>query len=237
MKARPLTYAEVIDGVMHILRNAENLISEAKLLYEANRIPRAYTLSHLAREELAKIPMLFRVGAQILAGTTPDWRNFWKRFRDHKAKIRNDLVVQAVATSSVIGDAAPELLEVMVATVDLRNDRKNNSLYVSFSDTGFASPDEAITAEVAARTIHLAEYTYLDALPHLETLRHLSTLPQSHLREGLNQVERFLNGVDPKKRMNALFMFAAMVRSAVQKRAESLGDEQNGPTGDGNDAP
>ena len=60
-----VTVDELLIGGSKALANAQDLLSDARLLLENSRIARAYALAQLAQEELGKIPMLYRIAAEI----------------------------------------------------------------------------------------------------------------------------------------------------------------------------
>lgn len=67
-----------IDDYIHaLLTNAESLIEEAAILFQNSFYARAFTLSHIAREELSKCLMLHAAGVKKLAGHPVDEKNLW----------------------------------------------------------------------------------------------------------------------------------------------------------------
>ena len=80
-----------------ILENSRELIEDAEVLLKENRFPRAFSLAHLACEEMAKLPMLARPSAEIIIGENVDWSKLNIRMRNHQYKIlgilMNDFLV------------------------------------------------------------------------------------------------------------------------------------------------
>jgi AbiV family abortive infection protein len=122
-----LTLKQLDDGIDAVLRNAASLIEEAKLLGQSGFHARAYALSHIAREEIAKTTMLYTAGLRILIDHPVDWCRLHKRLRDHNAKLTSDALVAFVNTPE-ISEGVP--LEVLLAGTKIRNKWKNDSLYV-----------------------------------------------------------------------------------------------------------
>lgn len=56
---------ELIDA---LLKNANSLINESKLLHNHGYYSRAFSLAHFAREELSKIVMLQAAGMKVIFG-------------------------------------------------------------------------------------------------------------------------------------------------------------------------
>ncbi len=71
---KPLTLEEIEDARKRTADTAMDHIGAAEALLVAGYPATSFFLSHAALEEIAKIPMLVRVGLDIVAGTTIDWR-------------------------------------------------------------------------------------------------------------------------------------------------------------------
>jgi AbiV family abortive infection protein len=139
------------------MANAKSLIEEASFLFRSGFHARAYTLSHIAREEVAKITMLYSTGLRMLGGLPVDWGKLHKRLRDHKSKLTND----AYNTFMNLPEATRTLdLEKMVASSSVQNEWKNDSLYITLKGSSFKMPSEMIAPEKAKNTITLAAFSY-----------------------------------------------------------------------------
>jgi AbiV family abortive infection protein len=73
-------------GRLVVLKNAEELVVEAEILYENKRWARSFFLSQAASEELGKYMMVVSAIAFVVGGGM-NWELFWKRFRNHRAKL------------------------------------------------------------------------------------------------------------------------------------------------------
>ena len=62
-----MTVDDIIDGMIKITLNAQSLADEAELLLNNKYFARSYTLAHIAREEISKLYMLFRIGIEVIA--------------------------------------------------------------------------------------------------------------------------------------------------------------------------
>jgi AbiV family abortive infection protein len=69
------------------LRNAQEVVRDAELLFEHQRYPRVMSLSILAVEECAKIPIIVAVQELLSRNQTVDWMTFARRFRNHGPKL------------------------------------------------------------------------------------------------------------------------------------------------------
>jgi AbiV family abortive infection protein len=155
-----LTLEQLDAGVDAAFANAASLIDEAKVLFQSGFHARAYTLSHIAREELAKVTMLYASGLRLLAEHPVNWSKLEKRLRDHKSKLTSDALISFFNTPG----AADELdLKKMLAGSTSRNEWKNESLYIAFKDGNFKTPSEMISRAKSKRTIELASFAFEDA--------------------------------------------------------------------------
>jgi AbiV family abortive infection protein len=137
-----LTVEQIELGRAEILNNARALIEEAEILLHHERWARAYALSHLASEELAKLPMLVRAAVEVACGASVDWKGLHTRLRDHveKAELAMDM-------DFLSGHMPPdEYLNTRAAHL---NHLKNDSFYVGISAGRFVAPVQAISREAA----------------------------------------------------------------------------------------
>ncbi len=103
--------------------------------------------------------MLYATGIRMLAGNAVNWSKLHKRLRDHNSKLINDSLFQFISTLHA-EKTLP--LEVMLAGSRIRNEWKNDSLYIALKDQNFKTPAELITPRKAERTIALAFLTLKD---------------------------------------------------------------------------
>ena len=82
---------ELKRGRLAALRNAEELVREAEILYDNGAWARSCFLSLAAAEELGKYIMMTSAVALALGGAI-NWKTFWRRFRNHKSKLGNILI-------------------------------------------------------------------------------------------------------------------------------------------------
>lgn len=153
-----LSLHQIDQGIEALLTNAKDLIEEATILYTNARIPRAFALAHLAREELSKVAILQATGTRILANHEIDWKELTKRFRDHKSKLKLEIVEQILFINSETEDKFDYSATENIA--ETRNNEKNNSLYVGFEKDTFILPSAKISPDKALRTINLAELRF-----------------------------------------------------------------------------
>ncbi|MDA1657929.1 AbiV family abortive infection protein [Bacillus cereus group sp. TH150LC] len=127
-----------------IFDNARELINESTLLFENGSKTRAFTLAHLACEELAKLPIVYYTATKVYFKKPVDWKKFKNRFQDHKEKIRMLISLILIINEQTINDEKVELIEEFVKVA---NDLKNQSLYTGFYDNKFQQPCECVSDE------------------------------------------------------------------------------------------
>lgn len=102
--------------------------------------------------------MLHSLGVKLLLGIGIDWKSFWKRFRDHKAKLFQESVFNVALTEAPEVGGKPHYTKIAGA-IHSRNDWKNESLYVSWKN-GFLNPVDIMDKEKARNAIILAKRSY-----------------------------------------------------------------------------
>ena len=152
---KSLSVDQIESARVKLLDNARELVEEAELLLANRRFARAYALSQLACEEMAKIPMLVRAATDTLMGLEFDWPKLWRRLRSHHAKISGILFIDYLADPNVDGGADLKRLKEDRANVANYNKLKNWSLYVDFSDDEFWKPSELVSEDSAAAFVKL----------------------------------------------------------------------------------
>ncbi|HSY10130.1 MAG TPA: AbiV family abortive infection protein, partial [Candidatus Dormibacteraeota bacterium] len=169
-----LNLKQLDEGIAAAIANATSLIREAELLLQNKYHARAYALAHIAREELAKVTMLYAAGLKLLAGKQVDWAKLQKRFRNHTSKLYSD-VLHTYITNGIGGQNIPDnYLKIMLLGTTVRNEWKNDSLYVGLKDGSFKTPTEMIAERKALRTIEIAHFTLSDTNNYLVAAGKLS---------------------------------------------------------------
>lgn len=157
-----LTLDELEEMREAVLANARNLVEEAQMLLDAGRVARVFTLSQLASEELAKLPMLTRALVELASGATVDWKRLHKRLRDHVEKSN-----LAIDLDFFRGDITAE--EFLALDARELNHLKNASLYVGISAQGVERPEAVITKGLAEKSLRYAgkRLAYFEAAERL----------------------------------------------------------------------
>jgi len=148
-----MTETQILLGVPKIIENAESLYSDALFLYENSRGERAYALFQLSIEEIGKALMM--VGSLLFDNIENiEVKNrIINSFKNHRKKSNISIGLDSFLWE-FIKTENPEKYEMMVlgsfkehANVAITNEKKNQSLYVSFNGNKFSSPSESISIE------------------------------------------------------------------------------------------
>lgn len=119
--------------------NAGQLAVEARLLFDAGHLARAYYLSHMVLEESAKSVLLWSMGENTIPGV--ELPRFKKLLTNHKKKIEF-IVKYATANSAELKEKIGDLLPDLVSHI---NDLKNNTMYVSLEGDEILTPSDKIS--------------------------------------------------------------------------------------------
>ena len=143
---------------LSIFNNAENLYKEAKLLYKNKMYARAYLLSHLACEELGKIPIVVGVIGQLIKGEEIDWKKVYRRFRSHKEKVISENHHHYVfgIELDLLNDSDVKWLEEQNQKSLSKVGMKNSSTYVDVENGNVLLPHEKISKEDAKVMIEMS---------------------------------------------------------------------------------
>ena len=146
---------KLAEGILKTLRNAQELCDESELLCENKMYARSYSLSHLAREELAKCFILYRPLVDFIIGEKIDWKKIRRRFRSHKAKIIGD----RATTHHLFGEELAKKgvdNRTLFSGIEKTNEFKNSSIYVDWLNDDFIMPSECINKNKAERNLQIA---------------------------------------------------------------------------------
>lgn len=157
--------------------NAMQLAEEARILFEAKRLPRAYYLAHMSTEEAAKSMLLCTIST---SGTpASELPKVMALLRNHKKKI--EFVVSYGASLSP--SLKEELSGLQTQLVNHINDLKNNTMYVSCEKGEILTPEEKI-ADIPV-SVHVIVAESLASFA-----KSLLTLPSSGLPSAAAHVKR-----------------------------------------------
>jgi AbiV family abortive infection protein len=148
-----LSDEQLIIAIQKSMVNAGELLADANLLHENDRLPRAYTLYQLAMEETGKA---LRIYGSIILGkldTEQGRKEFKRDFTDHIEKAQSARAMMLIVIDS-IRRTSPELAMKLydwtfAEYTDSKtlNDYKNYSLYTSWVDGAYKTPSEVITKD------------------------------------------------------------------------------------------
>jgi AbiV family abortive infection protein len=144
--------AEIARGIHLALKNAEDLLSDAKILNKNGRTARAFALCVLAIEEVGKSQMIARL-SQTSLSDQGGLKSFWKKFRSHGHKFGVAYLAQhGLAVQSASKKTTPEqFAKQHIATEHLIEDLKQLAFYVDFVEGHFTIPQELFVGSQRTR--------------------------------------------------------------------------------------
>jgi AbiV family abortive infection protein len=165
---RPLSEDQAKELRRAALANAEALTSDARLLLDGNRFPRAGAVAIMVHEELAKWIALYTFSLRIVAGSTMDWTSFWNSWTNHRFKLelgigadqtrawyqKNQGTIPADQVQNVVAQAQ-EAIDKWVKQV---RDLRMAGFYVDFDGGDIRTPERLIDAEEARQLVGAARH-------------------------------------------------------------------------------
>ena len=141
-------------GILKNIRNAQELVDEAEILFKNEKYARTYFLSHLAIEESSKCAMLLKVIAFNIWGEEIEIKNVKKRSLSHLEKIKNFELMNMLTNKINFNDIDFD------KSIKFLNNSKNDSLYVSWSNENiFTLPSEIFSMkEAEEKLLHALNY-------------------------------------------------------------------------------
>jgi len=151
------TEKELLIAVSKSISNSEDLIFDADLLLDNNRLARAYTLYQLAIEEAGKAMDIY---SSLLFGTYKDSKGqkiLRENFKDHIKKAGRSRIISILLAlqlfknnNKIKGEEILNSVLLEMGAAKEINDYKNYSLYTSFIDNTYKTPGEIITRKMVS---------------------------------------------------------------------------------------
>ncbi|MBG9374768.1 AbiV family abortive infection protein [Panacibacter sp. DH6] len=174
---------DLLIAVLKSISNSEDLISDADLLLDYVRLPRAHALYLLAIEEAGKAMDIYE---SLLFGTYKDSKGQKKlkeNFKDHlkkAGKARSISILWAIQLFKNNNKSkGEEILQHMLLEIGAAkeiNDYKNYSLYTSFIHGTYKAPSEIITEKMVSVIRSMAKDRF-------KLVKQLSMIPPKEYEE------------------------------------------------------
>ena len=155
-----LTFEKLMIARVKILQNSKDLIVDSEILLDNKRYPRAYTLSHLASEELTKLITMHGICLDVLSGDAMNWNKVEKKLRDHKYKIKRSFEFDLFCTLASDDEKYLKQFEEGLELVDSYNIMKNASIYAGMLENSFCTPVEVISERLARKMVQISKNRY-----------------------------------------------------------------------------
>jgi AbiV family abortive infection protein len=155
VKLVKLSRGQLVELAKKSISNANALVTEAELLFQAKHWARTAFLCHTAGEEFGKSIVCMSATMDVARGVI-DWKKFWKRFLNHHAKAKAIDVFETM----ILGD--PDPLEDYFAKLDENTaalfEGRNLALYTAAADDGTVwEPSEGIPENMATDALKWAK--------------------------------------------------------------------------------
>ncbi|MFP9128525.1 AbiV family abortive infection protein [Niallia sp. BSM11] len=154
-----MSIEQIDQGRKIILKTVEELLEDAILLFKNERFARAYTISHLAFEEIAKILMLAQAAEKINQEPDYNWDRVLEELRNHRPKLLQSINFNPEHERAFEKLTGFKFNQVNRITTSM-NRMKNESLYTSIKNGVFNSPSQVISKEKANIMYEIAKLTY-----------------------------------------------------------------------------
>jgi len=138
------TIEELAQGSFRAIANAQELLEDAKLLFQKGSNARAYALALLSYEEMGKSLVIARLiytdGSDI-----EGLKAFWQRFHSHKLKLGNSILLLA---RSLLDESDPDEFRWKWVKKNLSvlrvayQSAKESGMYVDYKKGRFTLPSE-----------------------------------------------------------------------------------------------
>jgi len=144
---------DLLEAVEKSLKNAEELIEEAKLLKSHKKFARSYTLYQLSIEEIGKMSLTFNFLMYDDIEDDLQCKAFLKNFTHHQTKTKISIGLDLIfALNSDASNFNKEVVKNFLnksskENINISNNLKNYSLYTSLIENKFYSPSEIITED------------------------------------------------------------------------------------------
>lgn len=143
---RQLTIAQAATGIAAARRTAIGLLSDAKLLLENERWPRATALAILAIEESGKVEILRSI---LLARDETELNAEWRAYRSHAKKNVSWIFLKLVEMGARKLDDFRPIFDTTSDHGKIIDTVKQDCFYSNANDGGWFSPDQKISPAIA----------------------------------------------------------------------------------------
>lgn len=152
-RMKQLSIAQLKTARQKALKNAEDLVKDAEVLFEFASYPRVLFLSHIAGEEIGKYIILTSTFVMLVAGKTINWRKFWKRITSHKVKLELITYMEDIYLDQPFPDSLKEYFKDLRKQVKDLDRFKQKSLYCDFTEEIPHCPSDLIGKNFAKNAL------------------------------------------------------------------------------------
>ena len=154
---RQLSINQIKESRLKALQNAEELVNDAEILFQAERWPRVLFLCQISGEEIGKYLLLSSIFVQKISGVDIDWKRVWKRLTSHTEKY--ELVTYAedvFLEKEILADIKNYFEKLKDESKELER-FKQKSLYCDFTEEIPHCPSDIIGKDIAESALQWAK--------------------------------------------------------------------------------
>lgn len=154
-----LAITEIHEGILAAQSNAERLLTDARLLFDAERHASAAALAVLSIEERGKVLILKR----LCSTSDPNHlKDIWREYGDHRSKNSGWIIPHLVAEGARSMHAMAPALDADSEHVARLDTLKQLTTYTDISEKRhWVKPCEIANRELAESMIHTAKHMWL----------------------------------------------------------------------------
>lgn len=153
--SQSLNIKQAAEGIKVAIENSQDLLSDALLLFENGRYPRAVALAILAIEEAAK-PSIIR--SIILENEPSQYKKEWQRFRGHTSKNASWILPQLISKGATRAEEMKQIFDPNSQHTREIDNLKQLAFYTdAYSSCKWSAPKATVSKELAVSIIKIAK--------------------------------------------------------------------------------
>ena len=150
---KPLSVEQIRISRLKSIRNADELINDAEILFKKGRWARTLFLCQIAGEEIGKYLLLSSTFVQVIAGDHIDWKRFWERITSHREKLELVTYMEDIFLEHSFPDKMKDYFaEIKQQVKDLER-FKQKALYCDFTGDVPHCPSDVIPKDIAVNAL------------------------------------------------------------------------------------
>lgn len=153
-KHEPLSPAQLYQGFMSALEQAERLAEESSALARRKLFAGALSKAILGLEEIGKNRLfLYQAGTLVLETPRP-WNQFWRSYRSHREKLELAMTWTSILNPELVSaDKVAQHMKFISDEAQRLDELKQRSQYADFDGASFTVPHDETVREEALQLV------------------------------------------------------------------------------------